>query len=153
MFVDYVTIFFIKDDFTLWFKLIDNNIADYIYPISLWTYQDASNDHFGIANKENFMKIWKRDMFIIMEEIKTINDCPEKILVYKLIQHNMKVVYIIPDIYQFKGRIMILNRSIQIQTTNNYMHMYLTKFINLRSHIFRINLQTDGINDIHPLLR
>ena len=87
-----------------------------------------------------------------MEEFKTINDCPEKMLAYKLIQHNMKVVYIIPELYQFKGCNMIVNRSIQIETTNNYMHMYLIKFTNSHSHIFRINLQTDGINDIHPLL-
>lgn len=133
---------YLQDNFKTWGKLIDNKSADYIYPMSLWTFYDCCNDHFGMATKENFMKLWRRDWFQLRKDFKEINDCPEKMLLHKLRENKMNVFYVIPKSYRYKGVDMISNGEVQIDTLNGYMQGYMTQFLNTYkgNKIFNLNI-------------
>lgn len=119
----------IDDNFNLWFDLLDRGVAQYVSPISLYTYNDACNDHFGITTQENFRKVWHGSWFDLLRDLREINECPEKTILAKMNRHGIKIYYTIPLYYRLKETEMILDGHVQMHTVNMYMIEFIRGFV------------------------
>lgn len=129
----------IVDSFDPWFELLDNKVAQYVVPISLYTYNDGCSDHFGIATQENFRKLWHGSWFDLLRDFIDINECPEKMLIAKMNRLGFKIYCTIPYYYRFKETELIVDGKIIMDKINLYMVNYLSNFANSPYKFFAIN--------------
>ena len=123
---------YIDADFGHLLKLLEQNRTHYIAPIILWMKGDGINDHFAITNKENFLKVFRTDEEKLKIDFKAMHECPEKILLYKLLINNLRYSIFLPYNYVLKNSYMVKDEGIVINNLNSYMHNYVRNNLDIK---------------------